>query len=106
MCEQVQKKLYELEKYSNDGYTYLIIPCNHPTIPYPLNLKDRVEFIKNKIKNNFKSDIIINVTKTKVNNLPVYNMVVKKNKTLQENKSFFIDLGFTETNTSFNKTID
>lgn len=106
LCEQVQKKLYELEKYSNDGYTYLIIPCNHPTIPFPLNLKDRVEFIKNKIKNNFKSDIIINVTKTKVNNLPVYNMVVKKNKTLQENKSFFIDLGFTETNTSFNKTID
>jgi superfamily II DNA or RNA helicase len=65
ICELVKNKLIELEKYSKgkNKMTYIMIPSNHPTLKFPLNLEDRIEFIKtnvNKIlsKNvNFKEKI-------------------------------------------------
>lgn len=50
ICNLIKNKLFDLEKYSTNKMTYLIIPANHPTIPFPLNLKDRINFIINKIK--------------------------------------------------------
>lgn len=49
ICEMIRNKLFDMEKYSTnkDGnkMTYLIIPSNHPSIPFPLNLEDRVKHI-------------------------------------------------------------
>ena len=45
-------KLFYLEKYSigNDKKTYLIIPSNHPKYKFPLNLEDRVEYVKTQVE--------------------------------------------------------
>lgn len=71
MCDIIYHKLYDLEKYStsSDGnkMTYLIIPANHPTIPFPLNLEDRVENIIDNIKNKVgsKMEVQVNITPQK-----------------------------------------
>jgi superfamily II DNA or RNA helicase len=65
ICELIKDKLIELEKYSKgkNKMTYIMVPSNHPTLKFPLNLEDRMEYIKsntNKIlsKNiNFKEKI-------------------------------------------------
>jgi hypothetical protein len=53
-CDAIRDKLYALEKYSTTALgnkmTYLRIPANHPTIPFPLNLEDRVQSIINSIQ--------------------------------------------------------
>jgi superfamily II DNA or RNA helicase len=51
VCDIIMKKLYDLEKYSTgkDKKNYLIVPLNHPLYPFPLNLEDRVEYVKNEV---------------------------------------------------------
>jgi hypothetical protein len=53
LCNNIMEKLIELEKYSKgkDKMTYIMIPSNHPKYLFPLNLEDRVEYIKNKVSN-------------------------------------------------------
>ena len=43
--------LYQLEKYStgDNKKTYLVIPANHPKYKFPINLEDRVEYLKEKV---------------------------------------------------------
>ena len=65
ICELIKDKLIELEKYSKgkNKMTYIMVPSNHPKLKFPLNLEDRIEYIKtntNKIlsKNvNFKEKL-------------------------------------------------
>jgi hypothetical protein len=62
LCKSIKNKLLELEKYStgDDKKTYMMIPQNHPIYPFPYNLEDRIDFIKNKLKElNPKIDIDI-----------------------------------------------
>ena len=51
ICSNIMNKLIELEKYSTGTkkMTYIMIPSNHPTLQFPLNLEDRVEYIKNQV---------------------------------------------------------
>jgi hypothetical protein len=51
LCNNIMNKLIELEKYAKgkDKITYIMIPSNHPKYLFPLNLEDRVEYIKNKV---------------------------------------------------------
>jgi len=58
ICEKIRERMLFLEKFSIDNKTYLIVPQNHSEFEFPFNLKDRVEFIKNKFK-----DYKINVKK-------------------------------------------
>ena len=55
ICEVIKQRLLFLEKYSttksNNKFTYMIIPKNHPIYPFPFNLEDRIENIKNKLIN-------------------------------------------------------
>jgi len=53
LCNSIMNKLIELEKYSKgkDKMTYIMIPSNHPKYVFPLNMEDRVEYIKNKVSN-------------------------------------------------------
>ncbi len=106
LCKQVQDKLYELEKYNNDGFTYLIIPCNHPTIPFPLNLKDRIEFIKDKVKDKIKTDIVFSIDKKEKDKKKYYILHIKNDKNIKNYDNFLKELGFNENKNSFDKIID
>jgi len=61
ICRAIEEKLFDLEKYSrredHNKKTYLIIPANHPKIPFPLNLEDRVEKIIEDIKSEVNVEI-------------------------------------------------
>lgn len=54
MCNVIEAKLFDMEKYSTSAnknkITYLIVPKNHPIIPFPLNLEDRMKDIISKIQ--------------------------------------------------------
>lgn len=71
ICILIRDKLYDLEKYSTkkegNKMTYLIVPANHPTIQWPLNMEDRIKNILNKIKDETRLAVKpkIDVTKTK-----------------------------------------
>jgi hypothetical protein len=47
ICNELRNKLLYLEKYSttkdNNKITYMMIPANHPNLPFPFNLEDRVK---------------------------------------------------------------
>jgi len=49
-CLQIRDRLLYLEKYSTgkDNKTYLIIPFNHNDHIFPLNLEDRIRYVKDK----------------------------------------------------------
>ena len=51
LCINIMDKLIELEKYATgkNKMTYIMIPTNHPKYLFPLNLEDRMEYIKNKV---------------------------------------------------------
>jgi hypothetical protein len=49
MCDKIKEKMLELEKYSTNNKTYVMIPANHKIYPFPYNLLDRVHFIQDKI---------------------------------------------------------
>ena len=51
ICNNIMNKLIELEKYSKgkNKITYIMVPSNHPTYKFPLNLEDRLEYIKNNV---------------------------------------------------------
>lgn len=51
LCSSIQNKLVELEKYSTDNKTYFMVPANHSTYAFPLNLVDRVKHITDRIRN-------------------------------------------------------
>ena len=61
ICDLIRDKFFDLEKYSttkdNNKMTYLIIPSNHPTIKFPLNLEDRIKYILNKIQHDTRTSI-------------------------------------------------
>jgi superfamily II DNA or RNA helicase len=64
LCNTIMDKLIELEKYSKgkDKMTYIMVPSNHPKYIFPLNLEDRLEFIKNKVSNILNQKIIFKET--------------------------------------------
>ena len=47
ICNEIRDKLLYLEKYStskdNNKMTYVMIPANHLTFPFPFNLEDRIK---------------------------------------------------------------
>jgi superfamily II DNA or RNA helicase len=71
ICDQIRDKLFALEKYSTtklgNKITYLIVPANHKTIPFPLNLEDRIKHILDGIQKETKMtvDSKIHVEKVK-----------------------------------------
>jgi len=65
ICELIRERLIDLEKYgtSNDKNkaTYLIVPSNHPSFPFPLNLEDRCKHVINTIKKETRSSPMIDI---------------------------------------------
>lgn len=52
ICNSIMNKLIEMEKYATgkNKMTYIMVPKNHPKLKFPLNLEDRVEYIKNEVE--------------------------------------------------------
>jgi hypothetical protein len=67
ICDQIKDRMFALEKYSTgkNKMTYLIIPVNHPTIPFPLNLEDRLNHILEDIKHETRIVLDYNIKKVK-----------------------------------------
>jgi superfamily II DNA or RNA helicase len=58
ICNGIKNKLIELEKYNKENITYLIIPNNHPTLEFPLNIHDRKDHIVKTVEEmNLKIDV-------------------------------------------------
>ena len=96
ICNDIMNKLIELEKYSTgkNKITYIMIPNNHPTLKFPLNLEDRVEYLKNYINKILSKNInfdIKNDNKTKSIKLS-FKITEKLNN---DNKNKFIKIGLT-----------
>lgn len=64
-CIKIKNRLLFLEKFSTgkNNITYMIVPFNHPILPFPLNLEDRIRYFeenfnieqKSKVKLKFKN---------------------------------------------------
>jgi len=51
LCDLIKNEMIKLEKYQKgDKKTYLMVPFNHPVLPFPLNIEDRIEYIKSELK--------------------------------------------------------
>jgi hypothetical protein len=85
ICKEMRDKLLYLEKFSTnkDGnkLTYVMIPENHPVYPFPLNLEDRVVYIKKKINKIVERDIDFKVSKKKDS----YEITFKNEKVISSN---------------------
>ena len=47
LVKMIRKQLLYLEQTNTSNISYLKIPRNHPIYPFPLNIKDRIEYIHN-----------------------------------------------------------
>lgn len=69
-CKMIYERMFDLEKYSTtesgNKMTYLIVPSNHPSIPFPLNLEDRVKEIINNIQKETRT-----AANCKINVIPI-----------------------------------
>jgi vacuolar-type H+-ATPase catalytic subunit A/Vma1 len=65
LCSRIRDKFLELEKYSTgkNKITYIMIPTNHPSLPFPYNLDDRVQYIQDKLGEQIKFKIHMSVNK-------------------------------------------
>lgn len=70
ICDMIRDKLFDMEKYATDKdknkRTYLIVPANHPVIPFPLNLEDRTKTIIDGIQRELRVNIDPKVEMTKI----------------------------------------
>jgi len=93
ICNQIKEKLIQLEKYNKENITYLIIPNNHPTLEFPLNIHDRKEYLIKKVE---EMDLKVNIDSSKNK----YVLTVKSdNDNLRK-------LGFSKDGKSFIKVIE
>jgi hypothetical protein len=92
ICNFIRDKLILLEKYSvsnnKNKITYIMVPKNHPTIPFPLNLEDRVKYIVKNVNQivGRSVDIIVKKQKNK-EDLLAYELTFINDKFITEHKS-------------------
>ena len=100
-CDNIKNKLLFLEKYGTvkkgNKVTYVMVPANHPKYPFPYNLEDRKDHIINKIKENikFKIDVDVKENKSKVDKIDVvtYQIEIKNTEQVKEFSKLFTDIG-------------
>ena len=116
MCKAVKKFLLKLEKYSSgkQKMTYLIVPENHSTYKFPLNLEDRINHYKDSLRQLLGDSVKIRIVKDeeielskevisilKRNKGEIYNYIMKlqdkgsyniyKNRLMEEYDAKLID---------------
>lgn len=78
LCNAIRDRLIELEKYSTDNITYIIMPANHKQYKFPLNLKDRTKQTVDTLKGSMKgSTITVEKEKTTDKIIRKYTIHVK-----------------------------
>ena len=67
LCTQIKEKLLFLEKYSigKNNKTFTVIPFNHNNFIFPLNLEDRIRYVRDKFNIYEKSKTNFSVSKKK-----------------------------------------
>jgi hypothetical protein len=118
ICEAIRLRLLYLEKYSttkdNNKKTWMIIPSNHPKYPFPLNLEDRIQYIKEGIQEKIPTNINIDI-KEKTNGIfenirdnkfIKYEIKIKSKPEWEMYKDTFIKLGFILENDIWSKTVE
>jgi hypothetical protein len=102
VCTNIRDRMLLLEKYSTNKdknkFTYVMIPADHPSFPFPYNLEDRVEDIINRIKKEVGSKIDTSVkTKKKISGpekgYPSYTITIKNDQSVKQYKDFMEKLG-------------
>lgn len=102
VCVNIRDQMLLLEKYSTvkegNKFTYVMIPADHPTFPFPYNLEDRVSDITDKIKKEVGSKIDISIkTKKKTTGpekgYPSYTITIKNDSTTKQYKDFIEKMG-------------
>ena len=99
ICLELRDKLLYLEKYStsedNNKKTYIMVPSNHPTYPFPYNLEDRLKFIISQINKlaGRQVDIIVKKQKNKLNNI-VYEMTFTHQAFFKDKNNLLEKIGF------------
>lgn len=106
ICNEMKTYLLYLEKYSTtkdkNKNTYMMIPANHPTIPFPYNMEDRIKYILNKVKEVIKREFDHKVIKDnkgifedfKMTKMPSYTIQISSNKYIDNNSNEMKELGF------------
>lgn len=102
ICEKIKNRLLFLEKYSTNKkknkFTYLMIPVNHPILPFPLNLEDRKDYIIKQINDKIKFQIYVTIKeiKKKIHKETVilYRIEINDDPKLNEFEDFLKSLGF------------
>lgn len=61
-CIKIKDRLLFLEKFSTGkkNITYMIVPFNHPILPFPLNLEDRIRYLEENFNKEQNSNIKVN----------------------------------------------
>lgn len=100
ICELIKIKLLELEKYGRGKkkLTYVMIPANHDTYPFPYNLEDRTDDMIDKIKDKIKFKIDIKVIEEKFKSGDLkgkfrFKIEIKNSSKLDEFKAILEKLG-------------
>lgn len=100
MCDGIMEKLLDLEKYSTDKHknkmTYIIIPSNHPKYPFPYNLEDRTKHIVENINSKIRTNLHITIDEVTENKKPLYKIVIKHIKDLDDKVDFMKSVGATK----------
>ena len=106
ICSAIEQEMLLKEKYATDKkgdkYTYIRIPANHPTLPFPYNLEDRVRHIVTQIRNEIKFAIDVKTSTTKKKDGPEkgmtsYVITIVNKPQLKEYTKFLQKLGGNET---------
>ena len=111
ICNFIRDKLLFLEKYSvsndNNKVTYIMVPNNHPTIPFPLNLEDRIKYIISNINKIVGRNVDIIVKKYKNDkNLLSYELTFINEKFIADYISHIERLGFIINNNIWKLNLD
>lgn len=109
ICNVIRDKLYDLEKYATtkDGNkrTYLLVPSNHPTIDFPLNLEDRLKITLNDIQKETRmtldSNIIVIPSKGRFDDIKYVEYKVEFDKTMDKFKDIMEKYGATKIGTKW-----
>lgn len=115
ICSTIENAMLMKEKYATDKkgdkYTYVRIPSNHPTLPFPLNLEDRVKYVITKLRNEIKFAIDIKTSTLKKKSgdekgMPSYAIIITKKPQLREYHEFLKGLGATDTDKEYTIMIE
>ena len=102
ICLEIRDKLLYLEKYSTTSdknkMTYVMVPIDHPTYPFPYNLEDRIKYKLDKIAKFVNRIVEHKVVKNKNKNISYenisYEIIIDNTKELSNFAKQFENLDF------------